>query len=54
MLATNLETLLADIESGQVSGTATMRYRIEGAVTALRIVQGKETRFNFGVIQESS
>ena len=39
-LADRLEHLLGLIDRGELTATATMRYRIEGAITALRVVQG--------------
>jgi transcription elongation GreA/GreB family factor len=40
-LAAELRTMLDKIEAGDLEATTSMRYRIEGAITALEVVLGK-------------
>jgi hypothetical protein len=47
-LAGDLRALLRRIEAGDLDATTAMRYRIEGAVAVLDVVQGRAERFDAG------
>jgi len=40
-LADDLRAMLAKVDSGDLDASAAMRYRIEGAIAALDVVQGR-------------
>ena len=44
-LASDLRSVLGRIEAGDLVATTPMKYRIEGAVVALEVVQGMVKRF---------
>lgn len=45
-LADDLKRMLASIEAGDLDATTAMRYRIEGAIAVLEVVQGRTARFH--------
>ena len=44
VLSDGLRTALGQIEAGDLTASASMRYRIEGALVALDVVRGGEAR----------
>jgi hypothetical protein len=47
-LTDDLREMLATIEAGNLDATTAMRYRIEGALAVLEVVQGRAARFDAG------
>jgi hypothetical protein len=50
-LAQELRQMLAKIESGDVDATVTMRHRIEGAIVALDVIQGRSQGLGDQVVE---
>ena len=44
-LADDLRSLLDKVEAGDLDATTAMRYRLQGAVAVLEVVQGRGARF---------
>jgi hypothetical protein len=40
-LISDLQSILQMIEAGEMAATSSMRHRIEGAITVLKIVEGE-------------
>jgi hypothetical protein len=49
LLALELQKLIAKIEAGDLKAMVAMRYRIEGAITALRVALGELSQSEFGL-----
>lgn len=48
-LAEDLRAILADLEAGELKGSAATRHRIEGALAALQVALGKSPRTVLGL-----
>jgi len=45
-LTADLRAMLARIESGELDATTAMRYRLEGALAVIEVIQGRSARFD--------
>jgi hypothetical protein len=50
-LAGDLTELLLGIVAGEVTSTSTMKHRIEGAITALRVANGQLSKAQFDLME---